>query len=81
MDIYRKDEVERKKIDKYYNQADKNFVKKHNIENNKFSSFTEADDSFSKFGFEIDKKVEIDSTELSSSKLMPENYPSTRRNF
>jgi O-methyltransferase involved in polyketide biosynthesis len=75
-DIYQRDEVERRNIDKYYNQNDKEFVKRHNIENNKFSSFTEAADFFSRCGFEIHDKVEIERNELSTSELLHENYPS-----
>ena len=41
-DIYRRDDAERREINKYYNQRDKDFVSKHNIDANKFASFEEA---------------------------------------
>ena len=77
-DIYQNDEIERKNLDKYYNQDDKNFVANHNIENNKFIDFGVAKDFFSRCGFEISKKIEVEERDLSSFKLLSENYPSSK---
>jgi len=80
-DIYRRDQEERKNIDKYYNVSDKEFVKKHNIEQNKFGSFDEAEALFLRCGFEILQKVEVEKNNLSASKLLLENYPSAEEIF
>ena len=72
-DVYLKDEIERKILDKHYKQIDKEFVEKHNIENNKFISFEDAKEFFSSCGFEIIKKIVVEETELRSNKLLHEN--------
>lgn len=76
-DIYRRDDAERKNIDRYYNQHDRDFVQKHNIESNKFSTFQEAKELFSNCGFETLKTIELNLNELSSSKILKKHYPST----
>jgi hypothetical protein len=42
------------------------FYEQHQIEENKFNSFEEAEDFFSRMGFVIDKESEVSSQELSS---------------
>ncbi len=72
-DIYRKGEIEGRNIDKFYKQKGKEFLEKHNVEDNKFPSFEKAEEFFLKNGFEIYKKIEIEKKELSSSKLLHQN--------
>ena len=72
-DIYIRDEEERKGLNKHYNQSDKDFVKKHNIDANKFSSFEEAETFFKESGFEIYTKIEVENEELSSYRLLEQN--------
>ena len=79
-DIYRQGEIEGRNIDNFYKQKGQEFLKKHNVENNKFSSFAVAEDFFSRCGFEIFKKIEVEKTALSSVKLLSEYYPSSVTN-
>ena len=77
-DIYRKKEG-KKRIDRFYKQKDLKFREKNKIEENKFITLADAKDFFSRCGFEIYKKIEIDKKELSSNKLLNEkNYSSTK---
>ena len=79
-DIYRQGEIEGRNIDNFYKQKGKEFLARHNVENNKFPSFAFAKDFFSRCGFEICKKIEIERSKLSSFKLFCDNYPSSKTN-
>lgn len=77
-DIYRKGEIEGRNIDNFYKQKGREFLEKHNVENNKFTSFADAEEFFLKCGFKIYKKIDIETKELSSFKLLNNDYPSPR---
>ena len=77
-DIYQNDEIERKNLDKFYNQTDKAFVENHKIENNKFRNFRSAEEFFLRCGFEITKRIEIEEKELSSSRILYDSYPTSK---
>ena len=77
-DIYRKGEIEGRNIDNFYKQKGKEFLEKHNVENNKFTSFADAEKFFLKCGFDILKKIDIETKKLSSFKLLFNYYPSPK---
>ena len=77
-DIYRKGEIEGRNIDNFYKQKGKEFLEKHNVENNKFDSFEDAKNLFLRCGFEIYKKIELEPKILSSSKIFYNKYPSAK---
>jgi O-methyltransferase involved in polyketide biosynthesis len=63
-DIYIKKKVEN--MDFRIDDKSREFFHQHNIEENKFSSFNEAEEFFRKLGFVIDREAEVKSSELSS---------------
>ena len=66
-DIYNRGKIEGRK---YYKQKDREFIEKHNIDQNRFASFEDAKDLFVRCGFEIHRKIELESNELTSSRLL-----------
>jgi O-methyltransferase involved in polyketide biosynthesis len=65
-DIYLK--AMQEKLNLQINDKTKDFFLKHNIEENKFSSFEEAEIFFRRMGFVIDKEAFIKHSQLSSIK-------------
>lgn len=69
-DIYiKKDEQFPFTIDIFDKQG-KEFLTKHNVEENKFESFESAEIFFANCGFEILKKIEVSPTQISSRRLL-----------
>jgi O-methyltransferase involved in polyketide biosynthesis len=66
-DIYIKNRQE--KLDLKIDDRTKDFFLKHNIEDNKFMSFEEADKFFYRLGFIIDRKANVKGSKLSSMKF------------
>ena len=66
-DIYTKNKLEKPDL-KIDNQT-KDFFLKHNIEDNKFGNFEEAEKFFNRMGFIIDRKAEVKGSKLSSLKF------------
>ena len=54
----------------FYNEQGKMFLSNHNVEENKFESFLEAENFFRKCGFDIYKKIEPSKAQISSIKLL-----------
>jgi O-methyltransferase involved in polyketide biosynthesis len=65
-DIYIKRKLD--KIELKIDDNTKQFFLQHNIEDNKFESFGEAEEFFKKMGFTIDKKADVKRANLSSLK-------------
>jgi O-methyltransferase involved in polyketide biosynthesis len=68
-DVYIKNQFEKNedlKVDKDTSE----FREQHKIEENKFSSFDEAENFFNRMGFEIDKEANVDPGKLSSLKYI-----------
>ena len=70
-DIYIKRDVS--KLELKINEHQKEFFKKHQIEENWFESFEEAENFFRKAGFVIDKEAEVNPSKLSSMKFLLKN--------
>jgi O-methyltransferase involved in polyketide biosynthesis len=66
-DIYIKNRQE--KLDLKIDDRTKDFFLKHNIEDNKFMSFEEAEKFFYRLGFIIDRKANVKGSKLSSMKF------------
>jgi O-methyltransferase involved in polyketide biosynthesis len=65
-DIYIKNQLER--LDLKIDNRTKDFFIKHNIEDNKFGSFEEAEKFFNRMGFNVEKKANVQGSQLSSMK-------------
>jgi len=69
-DIYIKKETEDEVIEDFYDEKGKKFIEDHQVEENKFESFRSAEVFFKECGFNIHKKIEIPSLQLSSIKFV-----------
>jgi O-methyltransferase involved in polyketide biosynthesis len=65
-DIYLKNKHE--KLNLKFDDKTKDFFQQHNLEENKFNSFEEAESFFRRMGFIIDKEANIKRSDLSSMK-------------
>jgi O-methyltransferase involved in polyketide biosynthesis len=70
-DIYIKNKLEN--LNLKIDNATKDFFLKHNIEENKFESFEEAEKFFNSMGFIIDRKADVKGSKLSSLKFFQKN--------
>jgi O-methyltransferase involved in polyketide biosynthesis len=70
-DIYLKNKM--KKLELKVDDKTQEFFEQHNIEENRFESFEEAEIFFKRMGFVIDKEANIDRAQLSSIKYLPKN--------
>jgi O-methyltransferase involved in polyketide biosynthesis len=70
-DIYLKNKND--KLNLKIDEKTKDFFLQHNIENNKFNSFEEAESFFRRMGFIIDKEASVKRSELSSIKYFLKN--------
>lgn len=73
-DIYIKKETQNEVIEDFYDERGIRFLAEHNIEENKFESFKEAEVFFKSCGFDIYKKIETTTVQLSSIRLL-KNIP------
>ncbi|MFX1479090.1 MAG: hypothetical protein ACFFCI_13240 [Promethearchaeota archaeon] len=69
-DIYIKKETQDVITNGFYDEKGKRFLTEHQVEENKFENFEAAEAFFKEFGFDIYKKVEIPSRQLSSIKFL-----------
>lgn len=69
-DIYKKNDLQTEKPEDFYDIRGKNFLFKHNVEDNKFENFEDAEVFFKNCGFEIYKKTEASRKEISSLRLL-----------
>jgi len=69
-DVYIKKENQDEVIEDFYDDRGKRFLAEHNVEENKFESFKEAEAFFKNCGFDIYKKIETSAVQLSSIKLL-----------
>ena len=67
-DIYLKNKY--KKLDLKVDDSTQEFFEQHNIEENRFESFGEAEEFFKKMGFIVDNEAKIKRSELSSLKYL-----------
>ena len=70
-DIYKKKQHEKLNLKK--NKEKNDFFEQHKIEDNKFDSFEDAEAFFRRMGFEIEKKANINRSNLSSMKYFLKN--------
>ncbi|MFX1481072.1 MAG: hypothetical protein ACFFCI_23570 [Promethearchaeota archaeon] len=69
-DVYvKKDKLSPLSFD-IFNKVGRDFLKYHNVEENKFDSFNSAKEFFAECGFEIYKKIEVPPNKVSSRKLL-----------
>jgi O-methyltransferase involved in polyketide biosynthesis len=69
-DIYIKKGTEDAITNDFYDEKGKKFILKHQLEENKFESFKTAEIFFKECGFDIYKKIEISSNQLSLIKFL-----------
>ncbi|MFW9873941.1 MAG: hypothetical protein ACFFG0_12615 [Candidatus Thorarchaeota archaeon] len=69
-DIYIKKETQKIIANGFYDEKGKRFLTEHQVEENKFENFEAAKAFFKEFGFDIYKKIEIPSKQLSSIKFL-----------
>ena len=69
-DVYIKKEAQNEVIEDFYDDSGKRFLAEHHVEENKFENFKEAEAFFKNCGFDIYKKIETSSAQLSSIKLL-----------
>ncbi|MFX1488046.1 MAG: hypothetical protein ACFFBI_02795 [Promethearchaeota archaeon] len=69
-DIYIKKETQVIISNGFYDEKGKRFLAEHQVEENKFENFEAAEAFFKEFGFNIYKKIEIPSRQLSSLKFL-----------
>jgi O-methyltransferase involved in polyketide biosynthesis len=69
-DIYIKRETQDSTTNGFYIEKGKRFIAEHQVEENKFENFEAAEKFFKDCGFNIHKKIDIPSSQLSSRKLL-----------
>lgn len=69
-DIYIKKNPEDAEINDFYDDKGKGFLSEHQVEENKFESFKAAELFFKDCGFDVYKKIEISTRQLSSIKYL-----------
>ncbi|MFX0029620.1 MAG: hypothetical protein ACFE8B_10450 [Candidatus Hermodarchaeota archaeon] len=69
-DIYIKRETQDSIINGFYDQKGKRFIAEHQVEENKFEDFEAAENFFKDYGFNIFRKIDIPSSQLSSRKFL-----------
>ena len=73
-DIYIKKENENSVTKDFFEEKGKKFLTDHNVEENKFESFEDAESFFKDCGFDIYRKIEVLTSEKSSIKFL-KNIP------
>lgn len=69
-DIYRKKNKEDPIIEDFFDDHGKQFLKEHRVDENRFESFEAWEAFFKNCGFEIYKKIETSSSQISSIKFL-----------